>query len=99
MEHYLTLRKLEIDFKPLEAHETTMPFAVEYYQQSVLYTIGKLVGKPLKVDLNTAATVRDKFAKAKSTIFVMRISNFLFFIFLLTKKLRSLILLGLGLLM
>ena len=49
--------------------------AVEYYQQEVLYTIGKLVGEPLKVDLNTAATVGDKSAKVKSAIFVTRISN------------------------
>ncbi|XP_028119187.1 uncharacterized protein LOC114316702 [Camellia sinensis] len=70
MEHYLTVRKWEPDFKASEAFETTTTIWVrfselplEYFQEKVLYAIAKQIGKPLKIDLTTAMATRGRFAR------------------------------------
>ncbi|KAI8024833.1 hypothetical protein LOK49_LG02G00256 [Camellia lanceoleosa] len=70
MDHYLTIRKWEPDFKVLEAFETTTAvwvrfpeLPIEYFQEKVLYTIAKQIGKPLKIDLTTTMATRDRYAR------------------------------------
>ncbi|XP_028077874.1 uncharacterized protein LOC114279793 [Camellia sinensis] len=70
MDHYLTVRCWEPNFKPSEAFETTtavwvrfLELSIEYYQEKVLYAIAKAIGKPLKIDWNTAMVTRRKFAR------------------------------------
>ncbi|KAL7177442.1 hypothetical protein ACSBR2_030743 [Camellia fascicularis] len=70
MNHYLTVRKWEPDFKASEAFETTTAVGVrfpklpiEYFQEKVLYAIAKQIGRPLKIDLTTAMVTRGKFAR------------------------------------
>ncbi|KAI8012902.1 Uncharacterized protein LOK49_LG05G00852 [Camellia lanceoleosa] len=70
LDHYLTVRKWEPDFKASEAFETTTAvwvrfpeLPIEYFQEQVLYTIAKQLGRPLKIDLTTAMATRGKFAR------------------------------------
>ncbi|KAI8031372.1 Uncharacterized protein LOK49_LG01G03785 [Camellia lanceoleosa] len=70
MDHYLTVHRWEYDFKPSEAKEvaTTLwvrfpQLPIEYYNEKVLYHIAKVIGKPLKVDLNTAMSTRGRYAR------------------------------------
>ncbi|KAL7221604.1 hypothetical protein ACSBR1_023540 [Camellia fascicularis] len=70
MDHYLTIRKWEPNFKPSEVFETTTAtwvwfpeLPIEYYQDKVLFTIAKNIGKPLKIDWTTAMATRGKFAR------------------------------------
>ncbi|KAL7213410.1 hypothetical protein ACSBR2_016017 [Camellia fascicularis] len=70
MDHYLTVRKWEPDFKASEAFETTtavwvrfLELPIEYFQEKVLYTIAQQIGKPLKIDLTTAMATRGRFAR------------------------------------
>ncbi|KAL7181683.1 hypothetical protein ACSBR1_040559 [Camellia fascicularis] len=70
MDHYLTVRKWEPNFKPSEAFETTAAIRVrfpelpiEYYQDKVLFAIAKTIGKPLKIDWTTTMATRGKFAR------------------------------------
>ncbi|CAL5414966.1 unnamed protein product [Camellia sinensis] len=70
LDHYLTVRKWEPDFKASEAFETTTAvwvrfpeLPIEYFQDKVLYTIAKQLGRPLKLDLTTAMATRGKFAR------------------------------------
>ncbi|CAL5384092.1 unnamed protein product [Camellia sinensis] len=70
MDHYLTVRKWEPDFKASEAFETTtavwvrfLELPIEYFQEKVLYAIAKQIDRPLKIDLTTAMATRGKFAR------------------------------------
>ncbi|XP_028080031.1 uncharacterized protein LOC114281677 [Camellia sinensis] len=69
MDHYLTVRQWEPNFKPSEALETTTALwvrfpelPIEYYQDKVLYAIAKSIGKPLKIDWTIAMATRGKFS-------------------------------------
>ncbi|XP_028119243.1 uncharacterized protein LOC114316766 [Camellia sinensis] len=73
LDHYLIVRKWEPDFKASEAFETTTAvwvrfpkLPIEYFQEKVLYTIAKQLGRPLKLDLTTALATRGKFARGGS---------------------------------
>ncbi|KAI7983905.1 hypothetical protein LOK49_LG15G00480 [Camellia lanceoleosa] len=70
MDHYLTVRRWEPNFKPSEALETKTAIwvqfpelPIEYYQDKVLFAIAKSLGKPLKIDWTTAMATRGKFAR------------------------------------
>ncbi|XP_028060303.1 uncharacterized protein LOC114263918 [Camellia sinensis] len=70
MDHYLTVRRWEPNFKPSEAFETTTvvwvqfpELQIEYYQEKVLFAIAKAISKPLKIDWTTAMATRGKFAR------------------------------------
>ena len=70
MNHYLTVRKWEPNFKPSEAREVTtavwlrLPeLPIEYYEEKALFQIAKRLGKPIKIDFNTATSTRGKFAR------------------------------------
>ncbi|XP_028055739.1 uncharacterized protein LOC114259917 [Camellia sinensis] len=70
MDHYLTVRRWEPNFRPSKAFETTTAvwvqfpgLLIEYYQEKVLFVIAKAIGKPLKIDWNTAMATRGKFAR------------------------------------
>ncbi|XP_028057099.1 uncharacterized protein LOC114261089 [Camellia sinensis] len=70
MDHYLTVRKSEPDFKASEAFETTTAvwvrfseLPIEYFQEKVLYTIARQIGTPLKINLTTAMAIRGRFAR------------------------------------
>ncbi|XP_028109549.1 uncharacterized protein LOC114309470 [Camellia sinensis] len=70
MDHYLTARKWEPDFKASGGFETTIAIwvqfpelPIEYFQEKVLYAIVKQNGKPLKIDLTIAMATRGKFAR------------------------------------
>ncbi|XP_028105264.1 uncharacterized protein LOC114304299, partial [Camellia sinensis] len=70
MDHYLTVRRWEHDFKPSEAGEVATALwvrfpqlPIEYYNEKVLFHIAKAIGKPLKVDLNTAISARGRYAR------------------------------------
>ncbi|KAL7202773.1 hypothetical protein ACSBR1_034273 [Camellia fascicularis] len=70
MDHYLTVRRWEHDFKPSKATEVTTALwvrfpqlPIEYYNEKVLYHIAKVIGRPLKVDLNTAMSIRGRYAR------------------------------------
>ncbi|KAI7994531.1 hypothetical protein LOK49_LG11G02729 [Camellia lanceoleosa] len=69
MDHYLTVRRWEPNFKPSKAFETTTAIwvrftelPIEYYQDKILVAIAKTIGKPLKIDWTTAMATRGKFA-------------------------------------
>ncbi|CAL5359792.1 unnamed protein product [Camellia sinensis] len=70
MDRYVTVRKWQPDFKSDEAEEDTMAIwvrfpnlPIEYYDDKVLYHISKVLGTPLKVDINTAMATRGKYAR------------------------------------
>ncbi|XP_028093884.1 uncharacterized protein LOC114293973 [Camellia sinensis] len=70
MDHYLTVRRWEPNFKPSKAFETTTAvwvrfpeLPIEYYQEKVLFTIAKTIGRPLKIDWTTTMATREKFAR------------------------------------
>ncbi|XP_028094851.1 uncharacterized protein LOC114294872 [Camellia sinensis] len=70
MDHYLTVRKWEPDFKASEAFETStavwvrfLELLIEYFQEKVLYAIARQIGKPLKIDMTTAMATRGRFAR------------------------------------
>ncbi|KAI8019435.1 hypothetical protein LOK49_LG04G03758 [Camellia lanceoleosa] len=59
------LRKWQADFKSDEAEEDTTAIwvrfpnpPIEYYDEKVLYHISRALGKPLKIDINTAMAAR-----------------------------------------
>ncbi|CAL5415479.1 unnamed protein product [Camellia sinensis] len=79
MDHYLTIRRWEHDFKPSEAKEvvTTLwvrfpQLPIEYYNEKVLFHIAKVIGRPLKVDLNTAMSTRGRYARVCVEIDLMK---------------------------
>ncbi|XVF19766.1 hypothetical protein REPUB_Repub11eG0139100 [Reevesia pubescens] len=66
MDHYLTVQRWQPYFRPscgkigstaVWIHSPELP--LEYFHGEVLMNIGKLVGKPLKLDSNTAWATRD----------------------------------------
>ncbi|KAL7238170.1 hypothetical protein ACSBR2_004301 [Camellia fascicularis] len=70
MDRYVIVRKWQPDFKSDEAEEDTTAIwvrfpnlPIEYYDEKVLYHIVKVLGKPLKVDINTAMAARGKYAR------------------------------------
>lgn len=66
MDHYVTVRKWQHDFKSIVAEEDTTAIPnlpIEYYNEKVLFHIAKILGKPLKVDINTAMAARGKYAR------------------------------------
>ncbi|XP_028120276.1 uncharacterized protein LOC114317724 [Camellia sinensis] len=70
MDRYVTVRKWQADFKSNEAEEDTTAIwvrfpnlPIEYYDEKVLYHISKALGKPLKIDINTAMAARGKYAR------------------------------------
>ncbi|GMP90397.1 hypothetical protein CsSME_00041550 [Camellia sinensis var. sinensis] len=70
MDRYMTVRKWQADFKSDEVEEDTTAIwvrfpnlPIEYYDEKVLYHISKALGKPLKIDINTAMTARGKYAR------------------------------------
>ncbi|MBA0566641.1 hypothetical protein Golob_011439 [Gossypium lobatum] len=90
MDHYLTVKKWKPNFHP----ETAVVWStviwiycpglpLEYFHESVLIDVGKLVGKPNKVDSNTSLATRGKFARicvqvdlSKPLLSQVRIGNF-----------------------
>ncbi|KAL7253811.1 hypothetical protein ACSBR1_008201 [Camellia fascicularis] len=70
MDRYVTVRKWQPDFKSDEAEADITAIwvrfpnlPIEYYDEKVLYHIAKVLGKPLKVDINTAMAARGKYAR------------------------------------
>ncbi|GMP60749.1 hypothetical protein CsSME_00023486 [Camellia sinensis var. sinensis] len=70
LDHCLTVRKWKADFKPSVAEDISTAvwvrfpqLPIEYYNEKVLFHIAKLIGKPIKVDLNTATTTRGRYAR------------------------------------
>lgn len=70
LDHYLTVRKWQPDFKPAAAEEVKTALwvrfpqlPIEYYSEKVIFHIAKALGKPLKIDLNTATSTRGKYAR------------------------------------
>ncbi|KAL7173639.1 hypothetical protein ACSBR2_032988 [Camellia fascicularis] len=70
LDHYLTVRKWQPDFKPAATEEIQTALwvrfpqlLIEYYNENVLFHIAKTMGKPLKIDLNTVTTTRGKYAR------------------------------------
>lgn len=70
LDHYVTVRKWQHDFKPAEAEEDSTAIwvrfpqlPISYYNEKVLYHIAKAIGKPLKIDINTAMAARGKYAR------------------------------------
>lgn len=69
-DHYLAIRSWEPNFNPYGATINKLAawirlpgLAMEYYDKKWLQAIGNLVGKTLKVDVNTALHYRGKFAR------------------------------------
>ncbi|KAL7218869.1 hypothetical protein ACSBR2_012023 [Camellia fascicularis] len=70
MDHYVTVRKWQQDFRSDVAEEDTTAFwvrflnlPIEYYNEKVLFHIAKVLGVPLKIDINTAMASRGKYAR------------------------------------
>lgn len=70
MDHYVTVRKWQHEFKANEAEEDTTAIwvrfptlPIEYYNEKALFHITKVLGVPLKIDINTAMTARGKYAR------------------------------------
>ncbi|KAI8032812.1 hypothetical protein LOK49_LG01G01008 [Camellia lanceoleosa] len=67
MDHYVTVRKWQQDFKYDDAEEDTTAILVrfpnlpiEYYNDKVSYHIAKSLGVPLKVGINTTMAAQGK---------------------------------------
>ncbi|XP_028086504.1 uncharacterized protein LOC114287372 [Camellia sinensis] len=70
LDHYVTVRKWQQDFKSDDAEEDTTAIwvrfpnlPIEYYNEKVLFHIAKALGVPLKVDINIAMVARGKYAR------------------------------------
>ena len=70
MNHYFTVREWEPNFKPLEAKPTSTAvwirfpeLPIEYFELKPMFRIAQMLGKPLKVDFNTAMSKRGKYAR------------------------------------
>ena len=68
--HYLSIRRWEANFKPSLANLSAVAvwirlpkLPIEYYEESVLWDIGRAIGPILRVDTHTALEVRGKFAQ------------------------------------
>lgn len=71
MNHYLTVKRWEPNFKPSEAKEISTAIwlrrpqvPIEYYDIISLYHISKKIGKLVKTNIITATSNMGKFAKA-----------------------------------
>ena len=69
-DHYVTVRKWLEDFKSDEAEEDTTAIwvrfpnlLIEYYNEKILYYIAKVIGVPLKIDINIDMAARGKYAR------------------------------------
>ncbi|XP_028097010.1 uncharacterized protein LOC114296880 [Camellia sinensis] len=69
LDHYVTVGRWQQDFKSDEAEEDTtamwvrFPYLpIEYYNEKVLFHIAKVLGTPLKIDINTAMAARGRYA-------------------------------------
>ncbi|MFQ6626167.1 hypothetical protein Gotur_004982 [Gossypium turneri] len=90
MDHFLTFQKWTPNFhierakvKSVAVWIHLLGLPLEYFHESILVSVGKLVGKPIKVDTNTALAMRGKFARiyvvvdfGKPLILRVRIENF-----------------------
>lgn len=70
LDRYVTVRKWQPDFKSDEAEEDTTAIwvrfpnlPIEYYDEKVLYHLSKVLGTPLKIDVNMAMVARGKYAR------------------------------------
>ena len=71
MDHYLTVRRWEPEFRPVDADEVSSTGVwirihqcpLKFYYEKVLFAIGKKVGKPIKVDANTISTSKGRYAR------------------------------------
>ncbi|KAL7262125.1 hypothetical protein ACSBR1_000500 [Camellia fascicularis] len=70
LDHYVTVRKWQQDFKSDDAEEDTTTIwvrfpnlPIEYYNEKVLFHIAKALGVPLKVDINRAMAARGKYVR------------------------------------
>jgi len=68
--HYLSIRQWEANFKLSLANLSVVvvcirlpKLPIEYYEESVLWDIGRAIGPILKVDTHTALEVRRKFVR------------------------------------
>ncbi|XVF28970.1 hypothetical protein REPUB_Repub15cG0079400 [Reevesia pubescens] len=70
MDHYLTVQRWRPLFRPSQAtigstavwvHLPELP--LEFFNEDVLMEIGRILGKPLKIDSTTALATRGKFAR------------------------------------
>lgn len=66
MDHYVTVRKWQHDFKPDEAEEDTTAIWMRFpnlpIDEQILFHVVKAFGSSLKVDINTAMAARGKYA-------------------------------------
>ncbi|XP_012448856.1 uncharacterized protein At4g02000 [Gossypium raimondii] len=90
MDHYLTIQKWKPNFHPtmgtiasIAVWIQLLGLPLEYFNEEVLVKVGKLVGRPIKLDSNTVYTTRGKFARiyieidlSKPLIPSIRIGNF-----------------------
>ncbi|KAI8019915.1 Uncharacterized protein LOK49_LG04G01321 [Camellia lanceoleosa] len=67
LDRYVTVRKWHPNFKSDEAEDSIWVrfpnLPIEYYDEKVLYHISKVLGTPLKIDINTAMAARGKYAR------------------------------------
>ncbi|XP_075665616.1 uncharacterized protein LOC142635319 [Castanea sativa] len=68
--HFLSIRRWEANFKPLEALVLSVAvwvrlneLPIEYYDATVLRQIGKTLGTMLRVDMHTALEARGRYAR------------------------------------
>ncbi|KAI8008512.1 hypothetical protein LOK49_LG07G02816 [Camellia lanceoleosa] len=73
LDHYVIVRRWQQDFKSNEAEEDTTTMwvrfpnlPIEYYNEKVLFHIGKVLGTPLKIGINTVMAARGKYAQGRS---------------------------------
>uniref|UniRef100_A0A2N9IFC0 CCHC-type domain-containing protein n=1 Tax=Fagus sylvatica TaxID=28930 RepID=A0A2N9IFC0_FAGSY len=69
-EHYLTIRPWQPNFKPSTANCSSVAvwarlpeLPIEYYEESVLRSIGSAIGPVLKIDAQTATESRGRYAR------------------------------------
>ncbi|KAG8373460.1 hypothetical protein BUALT_Bualt11G0026600 [Buddleja alternifolia] len=70
MGHYLMVQKWRPDFQPRTAHISSMVawvhfpnLPIDLFNLEVLYQLGSLIGKVVRVDKNTEHSIRGKFAR------------------------------------
>ncbi|XP_028085909.1 uncharacterized protein LOC114286879 [Camellia sinensis] len=68
--HYLSIRKWRPEFRPSEASISTIAawvrlpeIPIEYFDEEILKKVGNIIGRTIKVDLNTILVKRGKFAR------------------------------------
>ncbi|KAL7162950.1 hypothetical protein ACSBR2_039121 [Camellia fascicularis] len=75
LDHYVTIRRWQQDFKSDEAEEDTTAMwvrfpnlPIEYFNEKVLFHIAKVLGTPLKIDINTAMAARGSVTEEIATM-------------------------------